>query len=87
MNWLKENLPVIILVVGLFVGYAELRLPTMVQAEMLRQGLVTNSSITSLQKDIKHLEGAFADQKVVHNDDRNRMDSKIERIVQILLEE
>lgn len=79
MKWIKDNLPVIILVVGLFIGYAELRLPSMVSAEMANQGLASNSKVADLEKDLE-------DQKVVHKDDRDRMDDKIERIIDILLE-
>ena len=80
MSWLKENLPVIILVVGLFIGYAELRLPSMVADEMAKQGLASDSAVSDLKEDL-------AEQKVVHKEDRDRMDGKIERIVDILLEE
>lgn len=80
MNWLKENLPVIILVIGLFIGYAELRLPGMVAEEMNKRGLARSGDIASLREDLD-------EQKVVHKDDRDRMDGKIERIVDILLED
>lgn len=80
MNWLKENLGVIILVIGLFVGYAELRLPQMVKAEMDSRGLAETGDIAQLKEDLE-------DQKTVHKEDRDRMDGKIERIVDILLEE
>lgn len=80
MNWIKDNMGVIILVIGLFVGYAELRLPAMVSSELSSRGLVSTDKITEIEKDI-------ADQKEVHKEDRDRMDGKIERIVQILLEE
>lgn len=80
MNWIKENLPVIVLVMGMFIGYAELRLPGMVAEEMDRRGLAQTGDISSLKEDLE-------DQKVVHKEDRDRMDGKIERIVDILLEE
>ena len=80
MNWVKENLPVVILVVGLFVGYAELRLPGMVETEMNKRGLAKSGDIAALQDKIE-------EQKVVHKEDRDRIDSKVERIVDILLED
>lgn len=80
MNWLKENLPVILLGIGLFIGYVELRLPPMVANEMAKQGLASNSAVSDLREDL-------AEQKVIHKEDRDRMDGKIERIVSILLEE
>lgn len=83
MNFIKENggpLVVGAVVIGFFVGYAELRLPAMVDEEMDSRGLISSGDFAALQDDL-------ADQKVVHKEDRDRMDSKIERIIDILLEE
>ena len=79
-DWIKENWAVVVIVVGMFVGYAELRLPSMVSAEMAKQGLASDSAVSDLKDDLD-------EQKEVHKDDRDRMDSKIERIVDILLED
>lgn len=87
MSWLKDNLPVIILVIGLFIGYAELRLPSMVADEMAKRGLVTNGELESIHGKIDAVDEKLSEQKQTHKDDRDRMDGKIERIVDILLED
>lgn len=80
MNWLKENLPVIILVIGLFIGYAELRLPTMVSQEMDKRGLVKTGDVDAIRAEL-------VDLKETHNKDTDEWKRRVERIVDILLEE
>lgn len=80
MNAIKENIIAILVIGGLFIGYIELRAPQMVSAEMDSRGLVKAGDVAQLRTD-------FEEQKTVHREDRDRMDSKIERIVDILLEE
>ena len=80
MNWLKDNLPVILLVIGLFIGYAELRLPSMVDAEMERRGLVQAGDVDSIRDELVAL-------KDIHNRDTDEWKRRVERIVDILLEE
>ena len=79
MNWIKENggLIGLIGIASVAVGvFAELR---------IRQHL-DSMSIPSDDR-ISAFEEKLNEQKVVHKEDRDRMDSKIERIVDILLEE
>ena len=83
MNFIKENggpLVVGAVMLGAFIGYAELRIPAMVDAEMDGRGLVSVGDFDQVKKDLD-------EQKETHNRDADRMDSKIERIVDILLEE
>lgn len=80
MTWLKDNLPVIVLVVGLFVGYAELRLPNMVSSEMDKRGLVRTGDVDAVKDEVREL-------KDVHAADTAEWKRRIERIVDILLEE
>lgn len=79
MNWVKENggLIGLIGIASVAVGiFAELR---------IRQHL-DSMNIPSDDR-ISAFEEKLNEQKIVHKDDRDRMDSKIERIVDILLEE
>lgn len=80
MNWIKDNFAVIALVIGLFVGYAELRLPTMVSAEMDKRGLVKAGDVAAIKDDLKDLE-------TLHSADTDEWKRRIEKIVDILLEE
>jgi uncharacterized membrane-anchored protein YhcB (DUF1043 family) len=80
MKWLQDNLPVIILVVGLFIGYAELRLPSMVKSEMDQRGLVDTGDFAAVQEDVE-------EQKEVHEKDTEEWKRRVEKIVDILLEE
>ena len=61
MKWLQENLPVILLVIGLFIGYAELRLPVMVEQEMNERGLVETGTVAAMQDDMDKLEETHAE--------------------------
>lgn len=79
MNAIKENIIAILVVGGLFIGYIELRAPQMVSAEMDKRGLVKVGEVADIKQELEN-------QKVVHKEDRDRMDGKIERIVDILLE-
>lgn len=79
MNWLKENggLIGLIGIASVAVGvFAELR---------IRQHLETMNIPSDTR--INALEEKIEDQKETHKDDRDRMDGKIERIVDILLED
>jgi len=80
MNAIKENIVAILVIGGLFIGYIELRAPQMVSAEMDSRGLVKAGDVAQIKREVE-------EQKVVHKEDRDRMDSKIERIVDILLDE
>jgi hypothetical protein len=83
MNWVKEQggpLVVGAVFLGIVLGYIELRAPVMVGSEMDSRGLV---SVETMETALKAIE----DQKVTHKEDRDRMDGKIERIIDILLEE
>ena len=80
MNWLKENLPLIILVVGMFIGYAELRLPSMVDEAMEARGLVPKG-------DFQKVEEALLELKETHGKDTEEWKRRVEKIVEILLEE
>ena len=83
MNWVKEQGgPVVVgaVFLGIVLGYIELRAPVMVGSEMDNRGLV---SVETMETALKAIE----DQKVTHKEDRDRMDGKIERIIDILLEE
>lgn len=80
MNAIKENIAMLLLIGALFVGYIELRAPQMVSSEMDKRGLVKAGDFEKVKEDL-------AEQKTVHKEDRDRIDSKVERIVDILLEE
>lgn len=83
MSFLKDNGGVIgvgIIIISFIVGYSELRLPNMIDQELSSRGLVSTDKITEIEKDI-------TEQKETHKDDRDRLDGKIERIVDILLED
>lgn len=90
MNWIKENggpLVVGAVVLGMIFGYIELRAPRMVSAEMDTRGLVSDESFANLEDKVDAVAAQIGEQKETHNRDSDRMDSKIERIVDILLEE
>lgn len=80
MNAIKENIVAILVIGGLFIGYIELRAPQMISDQMDERGLVKAGDFAKVKEDLEN-------QKVVHKEDRDRMDGKIERIVDILLEE
>ena len=79
MNWLKENggLIGLISVAAVAVGiFAELR----IRQHLESRDVPSDVRIASIEKDIEET-------RETHNADRDRMDGKIERIVDILLEE
>lgn len=79
MNWIKENggLIGLIGIASVAVGvFAELR---------IRQHLESMNIPSDVR--IASLEEKLDEQKQTHREDRDRMDSKIERIVDILLED
>jgi hypothetical protein len=83
MSFVKDNggmlavLGVAIVVVGAF---ADWRISVKVEDALAAKGFATSDKITEIEEDL-------AEQKVVHKEDRDRMDGKIERIVDILLED
>lgn len=83
MSFVKDNggmlavLGVAFVVLGAF---ADWRISVKVDEALAAKGFATSDKITEIEEDL-------ADQKVVHKEDRDRMDGKIERIVDILLEE
>lgn len=82
-NFVKDNggpLVVGAVVIGFFIGYAELRLPAMVDKEMEKRGLVSTGDMKQVQDDL-------VEQKEVHNKDTEEWKRRVEKIVDILLEE
>ena len=83
MSWVKDNGGAIaVAAVALAIGaaYLEWRISVAVTGEIEAVGLISPATIDAMKDDI-------ADQKETHNRDSERMDGKIERIVDILLEE
>jgi len=83
MSFVKDNggpLVVGAVIFAAVIGYIELRAPVMIGTEMDGRGLVSTQTVAEIKRDV-------ADQKVVHKEDRDRQDDKIERIVDILLED
>ena len=90
MSWIRENggpLVVGAAVLAIILGYIELRAPQMVGAEMDGRGLVNDETLANLEGQVQAVAGDVVDLKDTHNRDSDRMDGKIERIVDILLEE
>lgn len=87
MSWVKENggpLVVGAACLGIVAGYIELRLPGVVGAEVKAQTDEKIEAIHSVSPDkIQSMEGDIADNK----DYIRRTEDKLERIVDILLEE
>ena len=83
MTFVRDNggmlavLGVMLVVLGAF---ADWRISVKVEEALGDKGFATSDKITEIEEDL-------ADQKVVHKEDRDRMDGKIERIVDILLEQ
>jgi len=82
MRFIRDNggmLAVLAVVAVLLGTYAEWRIAVNVKSQLDATGQVAPHQIIAIEKDI-------ADQKETHNRDSERMDNKIERIVDILLE-
>ena len=79
-DFLKNPLLTGAAILAIFVGYAELRLPGLVDAEMNSRGLVSTGDFERAKEDIK-------EQKAKHDADTEEWKRRIERIVEILLEE
>ena len=83
MSFLQENggmlavLGVAVVVLGAF---ADWRIGVKVDEALAAQGFASSDKITQIEEELD-------DQKVVHKEDRDRLDGKIERIVDILLED
>jgi hypothetical protein len=83
MSFIKDNgglIAVATVALVVLAAFGEWRISVAVDEALAVKGFATSDKITELQKDM-------ADQKEVHNDDRDRLDGKIERIVDILLED
>jgi len=79
MSFVKDNggvLAVIAVIAAILAGYAEWRISVAVAAQFSAASLVSPASVAANTESIKDLEGADL-----------RMDNKIERIVDILLED
>ncbi len=90
MSFIKENGgPLVIgaVVLTLLAGYVELRAPQMIGTEMDSRGLVSTETVNNIENNISAVAKDVAEQKETHNRDADRMDGKIERIVDILLED
>jgi hypothetical protein len=82
MNFIKDNggpLVVGAVVIGFFIGYAELRLPRMVDEEMDSRGLISTGDFDQVRKDVEA-------QGVEHDEDTAEWKRRIEKVVDILLE-
>lgn len=90
MSWIKDN-GGILTVGGVLIAavllFMEFRTPALIRQEMANQGLYTAAEATNLNTKLENVENLVSIQQQTHNDDRDRMDSKIERVVDILLEE
>jgi hypothetical protein len=83
VSFVKDNggmLAVLGVAVVLVGAFADWRIAVKVEDALAAKGFATSDKITEIQQDL-------AEQKMVHKEDRDRMDGKIERIVDILLEE
>lgn len=90
MKFIRENggpLVVGAVVMGVIIGYMELRAPGMVDAEMDSRGLVSNETLQNISDKLDSVDEKVDDLKDLHNRDSERQDNKIERIVDILLED
>lgn len=90
MNWVKENggiLVVLGVVVLLLGGYAEWRISVAVDAKFIEQGTVSPAKVDAIDTKIEAVKADVGVVRDQHNSDRDRMDGKIERIVDILLED
>lgn len=79
MSWIKDNggmLAVAVVLVAVVTGYMELRAPGIVQAQLEANGIVPKTTIDGMKEDITDLE-----------EEDEKLDGKIERIVGILLED
>jgi hypothetical protein len=83
MSFVKDNggmLAVLGVALVVLSAFADWRISIKVEEALANKGFATSDKITDIQGDL-------AEQKVVHKEDRDRLDGKIERIVDILLEE
>ena len=83
MSFVKDNggmLAVMGVAVVLVGAFADWRIAVKVEEALAEKGFATHDKITEIESDL-------AEQKVVHREDRDRIDSKVERIVDILLED
>jgi len=83
MSFVKDNggaIAVAGVAVVILGAFADWRIGVKVDEMLAAQGFVTTDKVTEFQNDL-------AEQKVVHKEDRDRLDGKIERIVDILLED
>ena len=90
MSFLKENggpLVVGAAVVAIILGYIEMRAPGMVDAEMNTRGLVSIQTLQNISDKLDAVNEKVDDLKALHNRDQQQSTDKIERIVEILLEE
>ena len=90
MSWIKENGGPLVIgaaVVAVILGYIEMRAPGMVDAEMDTRGLVSTQTLQNISDKLDAVDEKVDDLKQLHNRDQQQADDKIERIVDILLEE
>lgn len=86
MNWFRENggLIGLISVASIAVGvFAELR----IRQHLAAMDIPSDDRIAALDTEMDSIKDNIGVVREQHNDDRDRMDGKIERIVTILLEE
>ena len=84
MSFLKENGGPL---VAIILGYIEMRAPGMVDAEMNTRGLVSIQTLQNISDKLDAVNEKVDDLKALHNRDQQQSTDKIERIVEILLEE
>jgi hypothetical protein len=83
MSFIKENGgPMVVgaAVLATLIGYIELRAPQMVSAEMDKRGLVQTGAVASIKEDVEDLQAT-------HAEDTAEWKRRVEKIVDILLEE
>jgi len=83
MRFIKENggvLVIVGIVATVLAAYGEWRIGAAVQAKFAEQGIVSLDRVVAIESDIEET-------REIHVSDRDRMDGKIERIVDILLED
>ena len=86
-QWLKDNVLVLLGICGIAgAAYIEWRIMSNVQDAVNNAGSITPDQLAIERERIKANAAAIAKLEVHHDQDATRIDGKVERIVDILLE-
>lgn len=86
-EWIKDNWFLVVALAAAFAAYVEWRVSDTVHVQVDKIDVVDSATLGLLQKDVEVLSDLTQETKARHDTDFGKVDTKLDKIIDILLAE